>query len=179
MFGKSPQGFLKSGGFRGIYSGLGIAALGSAPGAALFFSSYETCKKFIPDVAGPGKLSDPSIHMLSASTAEVVACLVRVPTEVLKQRYQANLVQSNSSLWTNIAELRKRDGLAGFYRGYGSTILREIPFSLIQFPLYEWMKVRLSFSLVCRCHAHSLRFLLHRRSIVEANGDHFLSSPRN
>lgn len=85
--------------------------------------------------------------MLSASTAEVVACLVRVPTEVLKQRYQANLVQSNSSLWTNIAELRKRDGLAGFYRGYGSTILREIPFSLIQFPLYEWMKVRLSLSL--------------------------------
>jgi solute carrier family 25 S-adenosylmethionine transporter 26 len=147
MFGKSPQGFLKSGGFRGIYSGLGIAALGSAPGAALFFSSYETCKKFIPDIAGPGKLSDPSIHMLSASTAEVVACLVRVPTEVLKQRYQANLVQSNSSLWTNIAELRKRDGLAGFYRGYGSTILREIPFSLIQFPLYEWMKVRLSFFL--------------------------------
>eukprot|EP01040_Poterioochromonas_malhamensis_P019112 gene19112-22499_t len=51
---QSPQGFLKSGGFRGIYSGLGIAALGSAPGAALFFSSYETCKKFIPDIAGPG-----------------------------------------------------------------------------------------------------------------------------
>ena len=38
---QSPQGFLKSGGFRGIYNGLGSAAAGSAPGAALFFSSYE------------------------------------------------------------------------------------------------------------------------------------------
>jgi len=38
---QSPQGFLKSGGFRGIYNGLGAAAVGSAPGAALFFSAYE------------------------------------------------------------------------------------------------------------------------------------------
>ena len=38
---QSPQGFVKAGGFKGIYNGLGAAAAGSAPGAALFFSSYE------------------------------------------------------------------------------------------------------------------------------------------
>jgi solute carrier family 25 S-adenosylmethionine transporter 26 len=38
---QSPQGFIKAGGFRGIYNGIGAAAIGSAPGAALFFSSYE------------------------------------------------------------------------------------------------------------------------------------------
>lgn len=38
---QSPQGFLAAGGFRGIYNGLGAAAAGSAPGAALFFSVYE------------------------------------------------------------------------------------------------------------------------------------------
>ena len=27
------------------------------------------------------------------------------------------------------------------YSGYRITIIREIPFSLIQFPLYEWLKV--------------------------------------
>lgn len=32
-------------------------------------------------------------------------------------------------------------GLGGFYTGYGITIMREIPFSLVQFPLYEMMKV--------------------------------------
>jgi len=40
---QSPQGFLKAGGFKGIYRGLGAAAVGSAPGAALFFSTYEVC----------------------------------------------------------------------------------------------------------------------------------------
>ena len=38
---QSPQGFIKAGGFHGIYNGLGAAAIGSAPGAALFFSTYE------------------------------------------------------------------------------------------------------------------------------------------
>ena len=38
---QSPQGFIQAGGFRGIYNGLGAAAIGSAPGAALCFSTYE------------------------------------------------------------------------------------------------------------------------------------------
>ena len=38
---QSPQGFVQAGGFRGVYNGLGAAAAGSAPGAALFFSTYE------------------------------------------------------------------------------------------------------------------------------------------
>jgi solute carrier family 25 S-adenosylmethionine transporter 26 len=39
---QSPGGFFSSGGFRGIYKGLGATAIGSAPGAALFFGCYET-----------------------------------------------------------------------------------------------------------------------------------------
>jgi solute carrier family 25 (mitochondrial S-adenosylmethionine transporter), member 26 len=78
--------------------------------------------------------------MMAASFSEVVACLVRVPTEILKQRYQANIVGSKS-LKGNILEIFNKDGLNGFYRGFGSTILREIPFSLVQFPLYERLKV--------------------------------------
>ena len=38
---QSTEGFMKAGGFKGIYRGLGAAALGSAPGASLFFSSYD------------------------------------------------------------------------------------------------------------------------------------------
>lgn len=134
-----------------MYSGLSIAALGSAPGAALFFSSYETCKRVLPGLGETTgiKLSDPAVHMLSASVSEVGACLVRVPTEVVKQRYQANLVEKHRSLAGNLAHIFAKEGLLGFYRGFGSTILREIPFSLVQFPLYEWLKVSNSSQLKC------------------------------
>jgi solute carrier family 25 S-adenosylmethionine transporter 26 len=131
---------LKSGGFRGIYAGLGAAAVGSAPGAALFFSSYETAKSTIPTVSPT--LPAPLVHMFAASFGEVMACLVRVPTEVVKQRYQAKLVDSSKSLTTNVVHLIKTEGVfGGLYRGFGITIMREIPFAWVQFPLYEWMKV--------------------------------------
>ena len=52
---QSPQGFLKAGGFRGIYNGLGAAAAGSAPGAALFFSTYEVSwERAFRCIAGAG-----------------------------------------------------------------------------------------------------------------------------
>ncbi|KAK0511969.1 hypothetical protein JMJ35_005097 [Cladonia borealis] len=41
---QSSAGFHASGGFRGIYAGVGSALIGSAPSAALFFVSYEGLK---------------------------------------------------------------------------------------------------------------------------------------
>jgi hypothetical protein len=37
---QAPEGFLKAGGFRGVYNGIGAAAAGSAPGGTLTFSPY-------------------------------------------------------------------------------------------------------------------------------------------
>jgi solute carrier family 25 S-adenosylmethionine transporter 26 len=34
----------------------------------------------------------------------------------------------------------EKNGLKGFYRGYFVTVLREIPFGIIQYPLYEYLK---------------------------------------
>ncbi|KAG6818245.1 hypothetical protein H0H93_006572, partial [Arthromyces matolae] len=83
---QSSQGFLRAGGFNGIYKGIGSVVVGSAPGAALFFSTYETMKKHSP--LSESKSFAPLNHMLSASLGEVTACLVRVPTEVIKTRTQ-------------------------------------------------------------------------------------------
>ncbi|CAI5688628.1 mitochondrial S-adenosylmethionine carrier protein [Oreochromis niloticus] len=135
---QSQQGFYKAGGFRGIYAGVPSAAVGSFPNAAAFFVTYEYTKALLgtggvfalPHVA-------PVTHMLAASLGEVVACLIRVPTEVVKQRAQASLSSSTYSIL--LATLRE-EGVRGLYRGYGSTVLREIPFSLVQFPLWEYLK---------------------------------------
>lgn len=77
---QSERGFWRSGGFQGIYKGLGPAAAGSAPTAALFFFTYETMKKILHD-QNQIEMSSPYVHMAAASVAEVVACLIRVPVE--------------------------------------------------------------------------------------------------
>lgn len=57
-----------------------------------------------------------------------MACLIRVPVEVIKQRKQAFILDQG------------RSNLRLLYRGYWSTVLRDMPFSLIQFPIWEYFK---------------------------------------
>ncbi|KAJ7174032.1 mitochondrial carrier domain-containing protein [Mycena crocata] len=137
---QSPQGFARAGGFKGIYKGVGSVGVGSAPGAAVFFATYDTLKQNSPL---PARL-EPVTHMLSASVAEVAACLVRVPTEVIKTRAQTSTYGPSQSSLSAAKFLLASDGWRGFYRGFGSTIMREIPFTSIQFPLYELLKSQLS-----------------------------------
>ncbi|GAA6082206.1 S-adenosylmethionine mitochondrial carrier protein isoform X1 [Tachysurus ichikawai] len=61
-------------------------------------------------------------HLLSAR----VACLIRVPTEVVKQRAQAS--PSFHTHHVLLATLRE-EGVRGLYRGFGSTVLREVRLS--------------------------------------------------
>nr|CAI5843581.1 unnamed protein product [Callosobruchus analis] len=134
---QAEQGFKKAGGFKGVYKGIGPQAIGSAPQAALFFLTYESIKYFSePLVPKPWM---PGIYMLGASISEVAACLVRVPIEVVKQRRQTQL--DNKSSLKIAFSAYKEDGIKkGLYRGFGSTIIREIPFSVIQFPILEYLK---------------------------------------
>ncbi|XP_041835607.1 S-adenosylmethionine mitochondrial carrier protein isoform X3 [Melanotaenia boesemani] len=137
---QSQQGFYKAGGFRGIYAGVPSAAVGSFPNAAAFFVTYECTKSLL---GAGGVLAAPQVapvtHMLAASLGEVVACLIRVPTEVVKQRTQAS---PSCSTYTMLLATLREEGVRGLYRGYCSTVIREIPFSLVQFPLWEYLKVQ-------------------------------------
>ena len=81
-------------------------------------------------------------HMIAASFGEASACLVRVPTEVIKQNMQ---IDASKSLLSTVRSVLQQDSstriFGGLYRGYGITLFREVPFALIQFPLYERLKV--------------------------------------
>ncbi|XP_065305751.1 mitochondrial S-adenosylmethionine carrier protein-like isoform X1 [Dermacentor albipictus] len=140
---QSQQGFLKAGGFKKIYSGVASAALGSAPTSALFFCTYEGVKQVVGPVMP--SLMTPLVHSIAAACGEVVrvcfaveaACTLRVPVEVVKQRTQAN---HDMSSWRTFKSVLHIEGVRGFYRGYFTTVAREIPFSFIQFPLWEFLK---------------------------------------
>ncbi|KAI4863671.1 mitochondrial carrier [Hypoxylon rubiginosum] len=170
---QSHAGFFPSGGFRGIYRGVGSAVVGSAPGAAFFFCTYEGVKGFLSSrrqqrqellqnssIIGAVNNSDPIHgdergkrrsweeplgHMAAASLGEVAACAVRVPTEVVKQRAQAGLHGGSSA--AALGAILSRYGSVGLggvwrelYRGWGITVMREVPFTVIQFPLWEALK---------------------------------------
>ncbi|KAG6835546.1 hypothetical protein H0H93_000321 [Arthromyces matolae] len=141
---QSSHGFVRAGGFNGVYKGVGSVVVGSAPGAAFFFSTYETMKKYSPI---PQQFA-PLNHMISASVAEVAACLVRVPTEVIKTRTQTMTYGAlGKSSFAAAKQVLLNDGWSGFYRGFKITIMREIPFTSLQFPMYELLKAKLALKL--------------------------------
>ncbi len=144
---QSSAGFFASGGFRGIYRGIGSAVVGSAPGAAFFFCTYEGTKSFLLSHTQKDTTTSHALeHMLAASLGEIAACAVRVPTEVVKQRAQAGQHGGSSlrALAHILGERARGGGFVGvwreLYRGWGITVLREVPFTVLQFPLWEALK---------------------------------------
>ena len=135
-------GFFVNGGWHGIYKGLSTALVALAPSASLFFITYDGLK-----AATKESLPLPVSHMVSAMAGEVAGWLVRVPAEVIKQRTQAGVigVSGKSTSWANLQYLlQNKSGegvIRGLYRGWNTTIMREIPFTVIQFPLYEKLKL--------------------------------------
>lgn len=136
---QSADGFFTSGGFRGLYRGLSVVTIASAPGAALFFASYDMSKTQLFQSSWSRSVSPTAIHVVAASIGEVAACLVRVPTEMIKQRLQTGVHRTTTHA---IQSLVRAQGLSGLYTGYGSMLAREIPFAAIQFPLWETLKRR-------------------------------------
>lgn len=128
---QASQGFYKAGGFRGIFSGLAPAAIGSAPGSMLFFCTYEKTKQYVAPI---GHTATDSI---AAAAGELAGCLVSVPTDNVKLRMQVGAYSSMSSC---VRGIFKESGFRGFYRGYMTSAMREIPFSAIQMSLYEASK---------------------------------------
>jgi solute carrier family 25 (mitochondrial S-adenosylmethionine transporter), member 26 len=120
--------------FQGCYNGIGAAVLASAPTAAIFFCTYDTLKELnILPQSGLG-------YGLAAGAANGCAALFRVPFEVIKQQSQASLNKNVSCIET-LRHLLRTQGSRSLYNGLGATLTRDIPFSFIQFPIYEALKL--------------------------------------
>lgn len=105
--------------------------------------TYEATKRHLAPYASSA-YGQAGMHMAAASAGEIAACAIRVPTEVVKQRAQAKQHPSSLAALTHILTQRSTHGLAHvwkeLYRGWGITVMREVPFTIIQFPLWEGLK---------------------------------------
>lgn len=143
---QSSEGFSASGGFANLYQGIGSIALGSAPSSALFFLAYEFAGRKLTQNIGQTFFG----HLLATTIGEVASSLIRVPADVVKSRLQVEIVDGSArstSLWVAIQKVSEESSrpnskwrLSAFYTGWLSSLLREIPFGCIQFPVFEYLK---------------------------------------
>lgn len=130
---KSPTALLT-----GLYAGFGPAVLASAPAAATFFGTYDFVKRLLADRVPRGAEAwAPLVHAVAAAAGDVAGSTVRAPFEVVKQRLQSGMYGSPLAAVRSIAA---KEGFTGFFTGYTSLMIRELPFDALQFPLYEFFK---------------------------------------
>ncbi|KAA3461952.1 S-adenosylmethionine carrier 1, chloroplastic/mitochondrial-like [Gossypium australe] len=104
--------------------------------SALFVGVYEPTKQKLLKLF-PENLSAVA-HLTAGAIGGIAASLIRVPTEVVKQRMQTGQFTSASNAVHVIAS---KEGFKGLYAGYGSFLLRDLPFDAIQFCIYEQIRI--------------------------------------
>ncbi|RPA96810.1 mitochondrial carrier [Choiromyces venosus 120613-1] len=122
---------------RGLYQGIGPIILATMPGSAVFFTSYESSKRFL--LTSAPQIPEPITHVFASSLAEVLGCVVATPAEVIKQNAQV-LHETKGSSSLAALELIGRNP-KDLWRGFTLLAGRNLPFVVIQFPLYERLKV--------------------------------------
>ncbi|EEF38093.1 S-adenosylmethionine carrier 1, chloroplastic/mitochondrial isoform X2 [Ricinus communis] len=122
---------------KGLYSGLGGNLAGSLPASALFVGVYEPVKqKLLKSL--PENLSSFA-QLTAGAVGGAISSLVRVPTEVVKQRMQTGQFTSATNV---VRVIVAKEGFKGLYVGYGSFLLRDLPFDAVQFCIYEQLLTR-------------------------------------
>ncbi|QSZ30850.1 hypothetical protein DSL72_000408 [Monilinia vaccinii-corymbosi] len=127
---------------RGLYGGWVPALLGSFPGTIIFFGTYEYSKRHLID----NGISPWFAYLSSGFVADFAASFVYVPSEVLKTRLQLQgrynnpYFNSGYNYKNTVHAARtivKQEGFSALFYGYRATIVRDLPFSALQFAFYE------------------------------------------
>ncbi|WPG97301.1 putative mitochondrial carrier [Acrodontium crateriforme] len=127
---------------RGLYGGVTPAFLGSFGGTLVFFGCYEWSKRLMIDNG-----IAPSLAYFSAGfVADLAASPLYVPTEVLKTRLQLQGRYNNPYFTSGynyrssmhaLRTIYQKEGFLELFSGYKATLFRDLPFSAIQFAIYE------------------------------------------
>jgi len=132
-----------------FYAGLGPACAASIPANFAFFWTYEKlnsnlhpmCIFFnilqsLDEKHGINSKYKWLLFVPSAIISEFVELIVRTPFEVVKQNRQFHEFNSTKKALQQIWKLR---GIKGFYAGFAATFCRQIPYSIFEFGIYEYL----------------------------------------
>ena len=88
------------------------------------------------------KLSNTQ-NLITGATARVFAGFMLMPVTVIKVRYESDLY-AYKSLRDASRDIIRREGLRGFFSGFGATAIRDAPYAGLYVVFYEAAKTRLS-----------------------------------
>lgn len=131
-------------------------------GSALYFSSLNALRQHVATSnlltstgkvqasVGTSQFSSSSLprlsnmaNMTTGAIARASAGFFMMPITVIKVRYESSLY-SYKSIWSAGNAILKKEGIRGFFSGFGATAIRDAPYAGLYVLFYEQSKRRLS-----------------------------------
>ncbi|XP_010557188.1 PREDICTED: mitoferrin-like, partial [Tarenaya hassleriana] len=118
-----------------LYRGIWAMGLGAGPAHAVYFSVYESSKKFFSG----GNPNNSAAHAISGVFATVSSDAVFTPMDMVKQRLQMGN-GTYKGVWDCVKRVMREEGFGAFYASYRTTVLMNAPFTAVHFATYEAAK---------------------------------------
>ncbi|KAL7267412.1 hypothetical protein RUND412_010008 [Rhizina undulata] len=125
---------------KGLYQGVGSAIVATLPAAGLFFTTYEHATRILRNFT---PVSEPLIPGIASSIGEIASCALITPAEVIKQNAQVleSKPRPQGKLYfTSLESFRHISHARDLWKGYGTLVARNLPFTALQFSFFERLK---------------------------------------
>ncbi|EST06361.1 Mitochondrial substrate/solute carrier [Kalmanozyma brasiliensis GHG001] len=123
-------------GMRTLWRGVASVIMGAGPAHAVYFGTYETVKEA---TGGNREGHQFASTAFAGASATIAADAFMNPFDVIKQRMQMHGSQHRTVMQC-ASSVYKQEGLRAFYVSYPTTLTMTVPFTAVQFSVYEWAK---------------------------------------
>ncbi|EME31823.1 Probable S-adenosylmethionine carrier 2, chloroplastic [Galdieria sulphuraria] len=128
---------------KGLYTGVDAVLLGSVPSHAITFGVYHLVKRTTEPRLKSTELL-PLVDLAAGALSEVAALSTYVPAEVAAKRMQTAKLGFSREYVSALHAFRmivRTEGIRGLYVGFLPTMLRDVPFTSLQFAFFEQVKI--------------------------------------
>ncbi|CAM0911969.1 unnamed protein product [Alopecurus aequalis] len=133
-------------GIGGLYAGLCPTLVGMLPYSTCYYFMYEKIKTSYCRAHKKKSLSRPELLVIGALSG-LTASTISFPLEVARKRLMVGALQGKCppNMMAALAELIKKEGLKGLYRGWAASSLKVMPTSGVTWVFYEaWKDILLA-----------------------------------
>ncbi|KAL5238007.1 hypothetical protein ACI65C_005417 [Semiaphis heraclei] len=131
-------------GILSLWSGLSPTLILALPATIVYFVSYEQIRCYLHDLSNPYNTNNNQnqplwISGISGCVARFGAATIVSPLELIRTKMQSKKLKY-LDVHHAMQSLLKYHGYKGLWKGLGSTLLRDVPFSGIYWAMYEQIK---------------------------------------
>lgn len=124
-------------GFRGYFRGFGPSVVKNTMNAGTYFSTLHFLQQMLLRM---NFMSEPAVNFWASAVARGIQSVLSNPIIVIKTRLEVLGFQEYSGLTDAIKKIYLNEGPGGFFTGLKVSLIRDVPFAGIFFPLYEISK---------------------------------------